>query len=214
MRNPYTSEKIPPLSRFGRDENVASGSLKCALSKCRSSADRSEFKYPALRSSILSILLFSSLRTADPMELELTRVPQFSDAAGSEMHGNLGPPRRLHPRQGHDGPSFRFGRDPQLVDLLAQLYLRPSKRWPYSRSVMAGSLCPILCARNEAPGPFKHTVGSKYSMRRLTCGFSGKGWCGGTKGRRLDETSIIPSHRWSYPTHWRRVKLQVGALSE
>ncbi len=30
-------------------------------------------------------------------------------------------------------------------------------------------------------------VGSKYSMRRLTCGFSGKRRCGGTKGRRLDE---------------------------
>ena len=59
------------------------------------------------------------------MELELTRVPRFSDAAGSEIHGNLGPTRRLHPRQGHDGPSFRFGRGPQLVDLLAQLYLRP-----------------------------------------------------------------------------------------
>jgi pimeloyl-ACP methyl ester carboxylesterase len=32
----------------------------------------------------------------------------------------------------------------------------------------------------------------------------GKRQRGGTKGRRLDdETSILPSHRWSYPTHWR-----------
>src|ERR1039458_2488742 len=32
-----------------------------------------------------------------------------------------------------------------------------------------------------------HLVGSKYSMRRLTCGFSRKRRCGGTRGRHLDE---------------------------
>ena len=42
----------------------------------------------------------------------------------------------------------------------------------------------------------------------------GKRRRGGTKGRRLDETSILPSHRWSYPTYWRRVKLQVRGLNE
>jgi hypothetical protein len=42
----------------------------------------------------------------------------------------------------------------------------------------------------------------------------GKRRRGGTKGRRPDETSILPSHRWSYPTHWRRVKLLVRGLNE
>ena len=65
--NPYTSEKTPPLSRFGRDENVASGSLKCAFSRCSSWSDRSEFKEPAPRSLLFSIV--ESSRRADPMEI-------------------------------------------------------------------------------------------------------------------------------------------------
>jgi hypothetical protein len=39
-------------------------------------------------------------------------------------------------------------------------------------------------------------VGSKYSVWRLTCGFSRKRRHGRTRGRPLDETSILLSHQW------------------
>ena len=45
------------------------------------------------------------------------------------------------------------------------------------RSLASGEALPIL-----------ERVGSKYSIRRLTCGFPGRRRGGGTRGRRLDQT--------------------------
>jgi len=55
----------------------------------------------------------------------------------------------------------------------------------------------------EVGEPAAGPVESKYLRCRLTGGVSGKRCHGRTRGRPLDETSILPSHRWSYPTHWR-----------
>ena len=53
-------------------------------------------------------------------------------------------------------------------------------------------------------------VGSKYLRCRLTCGVSGKGATVAPEVSYSTRPQILPSHRWSYPTHWRSRKSRSG----
>jgi hypothetical protein len=80
-----------------------------------------------------------------------------------------------------------LGKDPMILraDIARQSYSRKRAR-PDTEE------CPSDTGdHGVVDRPWTPPVGSKYSMCRLTCGFLGRRWGGGTRGKRLDETQIL-----------------------
>jgi hypothetical protein len=73
--------------------------------------------------------------------------------------------------------------------LIKQISIGPRPKW--SSGCCHGIASGALGVHSVLQVP----VGSKYSMCRLECGFSGKRRHDRTRGRPLDESSILPSHR-------------------